>query len=120
MSRLEALVEKFRGVAAERLARLRTDVSSLEGDTDSDAHERVTRELHTLKGEAGMLGFRAVSRVAYGLEELLPRVGGHPEAQDLLHRGFELIDRMRALPPDDGAAAAEAEDFVRSVSALDP
>src|SRR6185369_3305942 len=65
------LERRFRAVARERLAKLRTRVAALaEGAASSEDADEIRRELHTLKGEARVVGVRAVGDAAHALEEL--------------------------------------------------
>lgn len=66
---LRELVEEFRRVALDRLARINVLWIELEREPDGPADE-LLRELHTLKGEARMMGFPDVAVVAHHLEDL--------------------------------------------------
>lgn len=66
------MIERFRAVALERLERLEAAWAKL----TSEPHDAATaaileRELHTLKGEARMVGFVDVDLVAHKLEDIL-------------------------------------------------
>jgi two-component system, chemotaxis family, sensor kinase CheA len=66
------IIARFRSVARERLDRV--EAAWLErGDRPSDRELalQMRREVHTLKGEADMLGFRNVSLLCHELERLL-------------------------------------------------
>jgi two-component system, chemotaxis family, sensor kinase CheA len=70
-ARLELLAE-FQQTTLERLERISLDWIALEkNQADQNAWEELSRELHTLKGEAKMMGFSDVSLVAHRMEELL-------------------------------------------------
>lgn len=98
MSRLDALREKFGRVAAERVEKIRAG-------TD------VERELHTLKGEADLLGFGTIARIAGALETLAHADPRPSQWAD----GLALIDRLRTSAP--GSTSDEVEAFFTS---LDP
>ncbi|RDV37676.1 hybrid sensor histidine kinase/response regulator [Bradymonadaceae bacterium TMQ3] len=95
-----ALIEKFRAVALERLERMNALLVNLERSPDDpEAVEEILREIHTLKGEAKMMGFADVNLVAHQTEHLLldEPTGAHitqPERVELI---FEGLDLMRAL-----------------------
>lgn len=65
------LVARFRTVAAERLGRVRALARAV-GERASDAdREELARELHTLKGEARVVGLPAIAQLVHAAEELL-------------------------------------------------
>jgi two-component system, chemotaxis family, sensor kinase CheA len=104
-----ALVDKFRAVTAERLGRLR---NALPAASDPDQWAVVTRELHTIKGEAQLVGFAHVARVARHIEQLLgdgSQVGARL-ASTLA--GLEEIDALRLLSMDDPEAASRADAYL--------
>lgn len=89
-------LEMFRTLAGERLTRLNLLWVQLEhGAADPAAIQELARELHTLKGEASLMGFPQVSSLVHGLEELIrPQIQGaaaDTETGDLLLRGLDLI-----------------------------
>ena len=78
--RRQALIGKFRASAAERLHRLLLWLGELE-DGNTGRMQELRRELHTLKGEATMLGFGPMSDVVHAAEGRLARLGrGTPRA----------------------------------------
>lgn len=98
------LVSRFRDIAADRLERINQGLVQLRGSPrDTDAAAVLKREIHTLKGEARMTGFRLVSDVAHRLEELLEGVGTKALAEgrvDALFAGFDLVEALIAKPPE--------------------
>jgi chemotaxis protein histidine kinase CheA len=130
MSRREALVEKFRGVVAERLAKLKQGLAALAVRADDrEVCADVERELHTLKGEAKLLGFTDMGRVAHALESLLAaadhlgaaeqhRFAASQPAVALMQTGFELIDRLRAGPAADDPLERDVSAFFDRASAI--
>ncbi|MEK7704907.1 MAG: response regulator [Myxococcota bacterium] len=70
----QALVDKFRTITAERLEKLNRAVLQVEqGIVDAALGEEIMREIHTLKGEAKLVGFGAINIVAHRTEALLIR-----------------------------------------------
>jgi two-component system chemotaxis sensor kinase CheA len=71
--RRQSLLAKFRRTTRQRVAAIGRGVVELEhGDRDvATTIEEVARELHTLKGEARLLGFELVADVAHELEARL-------------------------------------------------
>lgn len=112
MSRRDALIAKFRTITGARAARVR---GALDARAETQASE-VARELHTLKGEAQLLGFVAISGVARELEGLFASAEPDtflpsPRAVELILDGLDLIDALRTRPADDPQALAELEAF---------
>ncbi len=118
MGRREALTEKFRVVCGARLGKLAEGLAALAADaSDEEARDGVERELHTLKGEASLLGFSAIARVAQALER---RLGSATPARfvpagaegERWAAGLALIERLRLRAPDDAEGQAAADAFV--------
>jgi two-component system chemotaxis sensor kinase CheA len=98
--------------AQERCDRIEELLLSAAG-RDASEHDQqledVRRELHTLKGNAGMVGLRDLQTAAHALEDRITRIDVEgPELQQLLHE----IDDYRTLlyaagaSSDDSPAAA--------------
>ncbi len=66
------LIEKFRGVALDRIEQMNLIMVALEREPDDgSSSEALLREIHTLKGEAKMMGFADINLVAHQTESLL-------------------------------------------------
>ena len=78
------LVEQFRAAAIERLERIEAAWDRVLKDLDESASAIVHREVHTLKGEAGIVGFTDVNLVCHKLEDLLAvaRANGYAVDED--------------------------------------
>lgn len=80
---------QFRRSARDRLDRLEALLTSVEQHTaDEEVHRALHREIHTLKGEANMLGLETTRRVAELVEEAIHRLG---DAQDLDSAALQLV-----------------------------
>ena len=121
MKKVKALVAKFRSVTAERLERLGNSFVQLETDpNDGDAAASLVREIHTLKGEAKLMGFEQVNVVAHRTEDLIFR------ARDLAFvipdsLGSAILaglDLIAALMREDGAGPADVEAYAAKVEAI--
>jgi two-component system chemotaxis sensor kinase CheA len=116
------LVVKFRSVGLGRLERLNLAILHLERSPDSaEAAQEVLREIHTLKGEAKLVGLAEVSTAAHKTEDLilLAQAAGFrpgPEVQDLILAG---LDVMAALLQSEADAQAPAADLARFHSRAD-
>ncbi len=92
----KSLLKKFVEVTEDRLEKIRSGALALEKETAPAAIAEVARELHTLKGEARMLGLSAIGQIAHAAEDLLKRhkEGGTPAktATDLLLRAADAIE----------------------------
>jgi two-component system chemotaxis sensor kinase CheA len=71
---MDPVLEIFFEEAAELLADFEAGVLDLEGTPgDLELLNRIFRAAHTIKGNAGMLGFEDLARFTHGLESLLDR-----------------------------------------------
>lgn len=108
-------LEAFRGIAEERLTRLNLLWVQLEqGLGEPEAMRDLARELHTLKGEAALMGLAPVAALIHGLEELLrPYFAGAPAdaaVGDQLLRGLDLVgEAINAAAGAPGAVQSPAE-----------
>ncbi len=99
----KSLLKKFQEVTADRLTKIQLGAIDLEKPTAAQAAEEVARELHTMKGEARMLGLPAVGQIAHAAEDLLKasREGKTTAsaATDLLLRACDAVsDLIEDLP----------------------
>lgn len=109
----------FRAAAQERLTRLNLGWIRLEqGAGGADAAAELLRELHTLKGEAALMGFGAVASVVHAVEDVVRHAtrSEKPDAAtgDLLLGGLDVVAVLIARAPD--APAPEAEAYVASAA----
>ena len=94
----KSLLKKFQEVSGDRLQKIQLGVIELEKPTAAEAAEEVARELHTMKGEARMLGLSAVGQMAHACEDLLKanREGRAPTqvATDLLLQACDALSDL--------------------------
>ena len=102
------LIPVFVEEARDRIDRLATHVSSLDGDGESMAVAK--RELHTLKGSARMLQIDAMAQLCHAAEEALVAEEA-PGRQALLTRAVDRLAEM--LEGVAGGDAPEADDELR-------
>lgn len=70
--RRKALIAKFRGITRERIASIAEMLTMLDGNGgDDETIAGLMREIHTIKGEAKIMGFALMSHVAHRTEDLL-------------------------------------------------
>src|SRR5688572_24949027 len=62
---------KFVEITGDRLQKIQLGVLELDKADPARAADDVSRELHTMKGEARMLGLYAVGQVAHATEDVL-------------------------------------------------
>ncbi len=67
----KSLVTKFVELTHDRLQKVQLAAINLEKDGADKAADEMARELHTMKGEARMLGLLAVGQLAHAMEDLL-------------------------------------------------
>lgn len=107
-------LETFRVIVGERVSALNVAWIQLEqqvGNTEAAAN--LSGTLHTLKGEAGLLGFRAIAELAHALEDQVERViaAGRPPSPDLgqaVLEAFDLVETLAARMPGDEAPEVTA------------
>jgi two-component system chemotaxis sensor kinase CheA len=90
----EALVGEFTLDAQERVERVEQsllNVPSLKGDALAEEIVRTKRELHTLKGNAGMMGLTELQELAHHMEDVIASADGTPDVAGLL----ESLDQFR-------------------------
>lgn len=108
-ARREALLERFRGRARERVLALGGLLSSTTAPEPA-AWQAMLGELHTLKGEARMLGLVSLARLAHAVEESVHSRGDTWPIANLAgvqHAiGVLLAMLAAALVEDDAAVAA--------------
>jgi len=109
----KSLLKKFQEVSGDRLQKIQLGVIELEKPTAAEAAEEVARELHTMKGEARMLGLSAVGQLAHACEDLLKanREGraATSVATDLLLQACDaLSDLIEDLPGAQAGSDASA------------
>jgi len=106
---LTELLGEFREEAASQLDRLDAALIDLErdGDVEDDTADALLRALHTLKGNAGMLGLAPVRDLVHRLEAVFKTPPSRWE-QSHLDRLFEAAQRLRAAV--ERAGGAEQDD----------
>lgn len=103
------LLDKFRSLTQERLVRVNNAWLSLEEYPDNPPLvAELLREVHTVKGEAKMMGFSSISVVAHQSEDLLLWARDHgfrapKEVSRLILAGFDLIGSL--LNQEQGVAS---------------
>ncbi len=113
----KSLLVKFVEVTQDRLQAIQLGVLDLEKPESNAAAEGVARELHTMKGEARMLGLAAIGQLAHCCEDLLKverekKVETRTATDLLLHACDALSDLL-----DDLEAAKEGTDESNEMAA---
>jgi chemotaxis protein histidine kinase CheA len=94
----QSLLKKFSEVTADRLQKIQLAVIQLEKSESDVAAESVARELHTMKGEARMLGLAAIGQLSHAAEDLLKaareKKAPGRTAADLLLRVCDLVSDL--------------------------
>jgi two-component system, chemotaxis family, sensor kinase CheA len=95
----------FRQVANERIGRL--NLAWIDFETKGADATVFLREIHTLKGEAGLTGYGEVAQLAHHLESLVNALcaqGTPPEQRtgDLVLRGLDLMGALITAAPGTG------------------
>lgn len=90
------MVEDFVTEATERLDRV-ADLALAAEEGSQDAWAALRREIHTLKGAAGFLGYDEFSELCHDLEEYLLAATKHKELSDDFDVVHESCDVLREL-----------------------
>jgi two-component system, chemotaxis family, sensor kinase CheA len=95
---------------------------ALRADEPTEATcQRLKMDLHTVKGNAALMGLEAVETASHAMEDVLARCGGRPDAAaiELLLAGVDLIGRqIRAAASDGARDSDEARRFAARAAAL--
>jgi len=114
------LLEVFSLEAEEHLRNISTLLSELEKKPEQrDSLQGVRRSVHTLKGAAGVVGFKEISQLAHRMEDLLDILyeGGYKldaEKIDLLFASADALEDMAG-----GSARDTQELYIRYSALLD-
>ncbi len=119
----QKLLPRFRETTADRVEKISTALLELErGAGTADVVQELARELHTLKGEARMMGFVGISSVVHAAEDLLKALT--PESPgdrlDALLKACDAIVPMLDAPADGGITAKTMADRLRALIAGAP
>lgn len=112
-NQFDALIDDFILDAEERLEQLEQVLLALTdavGDSRRDHERTAKRELHTLKGNAGMMGLADLQHLAHAMEDVLVAADGGPCDVDGLLLDLDRYRRMvRALKTGANGAPAPAQ-----------
>jgi two-component system, chemotaxis family, sensor kinase CheA len=119
----QKLLPRFRETTADRVEKISAALLALErGAGTPDVTDELARELHTLKGEARMMGFVGISTVVHAAEDLLKALGpGSPgEPLDALLEACDAIVPLLEASGDGGEAAGLLAERLRALIAGAP
>ncbi|WP_242342592.1 hybrid sensor histidine kinase/response regulator [Anaeromyxobacter terrae] len=114
------LLPRFRETTADRVEKISGALLELErGAGTPEALEELARELHTLKGEARMMGFVGISSVVHAAEDLLKALpkDSPGERLDALLEACGAIVPMLDATADGGDAAGKLAESLRALIA---
>ena len=97
---MDEYVRDFVQESEEGVTTLNNALLDLESDPDDDAAmDEIFRTAHTLKGNAGAMGFTDASDLAHAIEDLLEavRAGDVEITPSLMDRVFEGVDTFEAM-----------------------
>ncbi|HET9554795.1 MAG TPA: ATP-binding protein, partial [Anaeromyxobacteraceae bacterium] len=104
----QKLLPRFREMTTDRVEKISSALLELEkGAGGKELQEELARELHTLKGEARMMGFVGISTVVHAAEDVLKATGERPggEPVQALLEACDALVPMIELPADGGPGA---------------
>lgn len=106
--------------ARRRLETLSASLLALERDpADRAALDEARRALHTLKGNAGLVGLETIAATAHALESALADLP-KPQTLTLLTRGLDALSAMVAALAESLGQPAPPIPLVEALSALQP
>jgi two-component system chemotaxis sensor kinase CheA len=114
----QKLLPRFRETTADRVEKISSALLEVErGAATPDLHEELARELHTLKGEARMMGFVGISSVVHAAEDLLKVLPREKPGDrvDALLKACDAIVPLLDAPAEGGDAAKVLADRLRSL-----
>lgn len=119
----EALVETFHRETDELLAALEQDLLELETTSDApDTIDRLFRAAHTLKGNAGMVGFSDFVRLTHALENVLDRLRSRTMSvsEPVIEASFEALDVLKSSAQAllSGAPSIVTPEYERALQGL--
>jgi chemotaxis protein histidine kinase CheA len=116
----KSLLKKFQEVTADRLQKIQLGVLDLEKETADQAADDVARELHTMKGEARMLGLAAIGQLAHAAEDVLraEREGKTATeiATDVMLRACDVLSDLIEDLSSANTGNSASEDMVRALA----
>ncbi|MFY1830675.1 hybrid sensor histidine kinase/response regulator [Myxococcus fulvus] len=116
----KSLLKKFQEVTADRLQKIQLGVLDLEKETADQAADDVARELHTMKGEARMLGLAAIGQLAHAAEDVLraEREGRTATeiATDVMLRACDVLSDLIEDLSGANTGTPASEEMVRSLA----
>ena len=114
----QKLLPRFRETTLDRVEKISESLLAVErGGARAELLEELARELHTLKGEARMMGFVGLSSVVHAAEDLLKVLpAGNPgERLDALLRACDEIPPLLEGPADGGDEARKLVERLRAL-----
>ncbi|MCY1022659.1 hybrid sensor histidine kinase/response regulator [Pyxidicoccus sp. MSG2] len=116
----KSLLKKFQEVTADRLQKIQLGVLDLEKETADQAAEDVARELHTMKGEARMLGLPVIGQLAHAAEDVLraEREGRTATeiATDVLLRACDVLSDLNEDLAGANTGTPASEEMVKALA----
>ncbi len=116
---MEMVRAAFRAEATELLAGLERDFLALEASSDPGGLKGVLRSIHTLKGNALLMGFAAASDVAHTVEDVLARLSERfiPMMPAVVTLLLQAVDAIRLLievsPGETGRVSLDVPELLR-------
>ena len=109
---LEAILRTFLAESEEDLGKMEEALLALEADPENQKLlDAIFRGAHTLKGNAGSLGFPKVGGFAHVFEEMLQRFRNHtlPVTQERITLLLHAVDALRQMIPEAIAGSEELQ-----------
>jgi len=119
---LRQMQQDFLAESLEILDRLGTLLVKLEKGGDPDLIDAIFREMHTLKGTAGFVGFESIRTLAHKLEDIFGALRDGPldvtpELIDTAFAGVQMLAAMREDIARGGTGEADAASLIARLEA---
>ena len=106
--------------AHELIAEMETSLLQLEQNPDNEALiQQVFRDMHTLKGNSAMFGFKVIAEFTHHLESIyeLIRSGQQKVTKEVLNVSLASLDHLSALVNDNSLSSAESQNKHKQLTA---
>ena len=111
----------FKAETEDHIKKLNKKILDLRGEPGNDILiKEIMRELHTMKGAAGMIGFKPIVRITHGLEDLISALMEKKISMsvidDLVFDGFDSIEMILDAEIKGEEYPIDIEKLIRDIS----
>jgi two-component system, chemotaxis family, sensor kinase CheA len=120
----ESVIARFRALSLERVARVESAWNAVfQGGDDPIAVQQMMRDVHTLKGDARVVGYNDVHVLAHQLEELLTAARDHAfqvsdEFELVITMSLQFLGMLLRVKPGGAATGLDLGGFLTQAEAV--